>query len=311
MRILDSGQKKHQFWSIAFDPTGQLLAAGGAYGPVVLWDVTTGERHARFSDLPYAAPALVFHPTNGRLLLPTDRGLQACDVKTGVLTAVGSGIRSTVLPTFAPDKDRAVYCDRLAGRSVLSAAIRLGESAQATVWDTRISDSADVIGVAVDLTDLGDGKHFASAEYTVGQSSQRNYRVAVRSWADGSVVRSASNIFGSDARLFSSRVSGAIIIQNGMGLRVYRADELAAVPHVIRNDNRKHFTGIAFHPSGRFLAATSNDATVKLYDTATWEVSRTFIWDIGRMRSIAFSPDGTLAAAGSDTGKVVVWDVDV
>ncbi len=80
---------------------------------------------------------------------------------------------------------------------------------------------------------------------------------------------------------------------------------------VVENDNKKHFTGIAFHPSGRYLAATSNDATVKLYDTTTWEVARTFTWEIGRMRSIAFSPDGTLAAAGSDTGKVVVWDVDL
>ena len=82
---------------------------------------------------------------------------------------------------------------------------------------------------------------------------------------------------------------------------------LAAIP----SDNRKQFTGIAFHPSGRYLAATSNDKTVKLYDTTSWEVARTFTWDIGRMRSIAFSPDGTLAAAGSDSGKVVVWDVDV
>jgi WD40 repeat protein len=79
----------------------------------------------------------------------------------------------------------------------------------------------------------------------------------------------------------------------------------------VTNDTRYKFTGIAFHPSGRYLAATSNDATVKFYDTTSWEVAKTFTWDAGRMRSIAFSPDGTLAAAGSDTGKVVVWDVDL
>jgi WD40 repeat protein len=79
----------------------------------------------------------------------------------------------------------------------------------------------------------------------------------------------------------------------------------------LRNDNKRHFTGIAFHPSGKYLAATSNDETVKLYDTATWEVARTFTWDVGKMRSIAFSPDGMLAAAGSEKGQVVVWDVDI
>ena len=68
---------------------------------------------------------------------------------------------------------------------------------------------------------------------------------------------------------------------------------------------------LAFHPSGRFLAATSNDATVKLYDTATWKRAQSFDWNIGRLRSVAFSPDGMLAAGRGARGKIVVWDVDL
>src|SRR5262249_4837627 len=79
----------------------------------------------------------------------------------------------------------------------------------------------------------------------------------------------------------------------------------------LRSGSRKQFTGIAFHPSGRYLAATSNDATVKLYDTTTWKLAHTFTWKICPLKCIAFSPDGNLAAAGSDKGKVVVWDVDL
>ena len=92
---------------------------------------------------------------------------------------------------------------------------------------------------------------------------------------------------------------------------VFSVEDFSEPATTLRNDGRKHFTGVAFHPSGKYLAATSNDATVKLYDTTTWEVARTFTWDIGRMRSVAFSPDGTLAAAGSDKGQVVVGDVDL
>jgi WD40 repeat protein len=91
---------------------------------------------------------------------------------------------------------------------------------------------------------------------------------------------------------------------------VWRRDSWSKPTATLKNDGMKHFTGIAFHPSGRYLGATSNDQTVKLYDTTTWKVAKTFTWKIGRMRSIAFSPDGTLAASGSDSGKVVVWDVD-
>jgi hypothetical protein len=40
-------------------------------------------------------------------------------------------------------------------------------------------------------------------------------------------------------------------------------------------------------------------------------VTQAFNWEIGRLRSVAFSPDGMLAAAGGDRGKIVVWDVDL
>jgi WD40 repeat protein len=95
-------------------------------------------------------------------------------------------------------------------------------------------------------------------------------------------------------------------------IRVYRlTDPFGHRTATIESDTRKHLTDLAFHPSGRYLAATSNDKTVKLYDTATWNVARSFTWNVGRVRSVCFSPDGTLAAAGGENGQIVVWDVDL
>ena len=82
-------------------------------------------------------------------------------------------------------------------------------------------------------------------------------------------------------------------------------------PVAIRNDTRRHFTAAAYHPGGRHLFTTSNDATVTVWDTTEWVRVRRFDWEIGRLRAVAVSPDGQLAAAGSDRGTVVVWDVDL
>jgi WD40 repeat protein len=94
-------------------------------------------------------------------------------------------------------------------------------------------------------------------------------------------------------------------------LTVWRTDDLDRPPVRLKNEGRKYYTDIAFHPSGRYLAATSNDTTVKLYETTTWQTARTFAWEIGRLRSVAFSADGCRAAVGSDKGKILIWDVDL
>ncbi|HUR55881.1 MAG TPA: WD40 repeat domain-containing protein [Gemmataceae bacterium] len=81
-------------------------------------------------------------------------------------------------------------------------------------------------------------------------------------------------------------------------------------PKVVANDSRLHFTAAAYDPTGRYLFTTSNDATVVVWDTESWERVRRFTWKIGRLRSVAVSGDGAQAAAGSEKGEVVVWDVD-
>lgn len=101
-----------------------------------------------------------------------------------------------------------------------------------------------------------------------------------------------------------------LVARTGTSLLVWDASDLHSKPRKVRG-GKQHFTSIAFHPSGRYLAATSNDTTVRLYDTASWQVAKTFAWEAGRLRSVAFAPDGLLAAVGTDSGKIVVWDIDL
>jgi WD40 repeat protein len=72
------------------------------------------------------------------------------------------------------------------------------------------------------------------------------------------------------------------------------------------------FRGPRFHPSGRFLAAggANLDGGVYCWNVGTWEELVGYRWPVGPVACVAFSPDGTLAAAGGERGRVLVWDVD-
>ena len=66
---------------------------------------------------------------------------------------------------------------------------------------------------------------------------------------------------------------------------------------------------IAFSPDGMTVASGSEDGTVRLWDTGTWEHKRTLTGHTDQVDSVAFSLDGKLLATGSDDGTVILWKV--
>lgn len=93
----------------------------------------------------------------------------------------------------------------------------------------------------------------------------------------------------------------------GTRIRVWRvasAEVLASLSH-----RRQVPASCAFSADGRKFGVLFQDA-VWLYDTITWRVATTLRCPIGRLRTLAFAPDGTTAAASSDRGKVVVFDLE-
>lgn len=72
------------------------------------------------------------------------------------------------------------------------------------------------------------------------------------------------------------------------------------------------FRGPRFHPSGRFLAAggANLDGGVYCWSVGTWQELAGYRWPVGPVTCVTFGPDGTLAAAGGEKGRILVWDVD-
>lgn len=90
---------------------------------------------------------------------------------------------------------------------------------------------------------------------------------------------------------------------------VYDADTGQPAGELV-HPRRPYLTGLAVGPSG-MIATSRNDGTVTFWDPDTLQVITRYDWQLGRLASVAFSPDGTLAAAGTEDGRVVVWDVDL
>ena len=286
---------------VVFAPDGRGLAAAGKYG-VYYWRSFADDPKPALLDGPECT-GLGFTPDGAHLVLALASGslcAQRLDSQGSIIVPLEKAHTALAV---CPATGLAV-AERWSGGEM--SGWRVGsDGTPVCVWAVDAKHGS--IGSSVAFAP--DGSWFVRAARGF-EPDINTYRLVLHDPATGAEIGTCPGDVWVSAGPAVSPDKEWIAFANGILLRVQSVRDPRRYETAV-NDNTHQYTGLAFHPSGRFLAATNNDATVKLFDTTTCKLARTFTWDIGRMRSVAFSPDGTLAAAGSDKGKVVVWDVDL
>lgn len=312
---------KGEVTHLAFNPSGALLAVSGGRRALELWDVTANNKWGRYANnLHFRDGPTHFHPTKPLCFAAASYGIAEIetDTKKARVTGVSKYPMQNQMGVTAMTADGSGFVCQLGGfygRELLLLRWRENDLLQPG-WKVEGSSQKGRTKLLLrpfSLAASPDGKSLFSIDSVQRQGMWvwKPGQVTIRRMKDGEMLSSADLPSGTTAAIAIAPDSRQFATFRNNKLTIWNAADLKAKPHEIKNDNRSRFTGVAYHPSGKYLAATSNDTTVKLYDTTTWNIANSFTWEIGMLRSVAFSPDGMLAAAGSATGKVVVWDVDL
>jgi WD40 repeat protein len=166
--------------------------------------------------------------------------------------------------------------------------------------DGRLLATGHMVRVGDKQRSAGVFGHFAVADY--------DYVVRLREFPSCRTVRTIAG-WQQGVRFLAFSPDGSTLVGTD-GPRV-RAWDLAADKELaLHKRGTKHFQGLAFTADGRHLLTVGNDEAVRVWDARSWAEVTTINWTIGALINLALSPDGLRAAAGSDAGKVVVWDLD-
>ncbi len=299
---------------LAFSPDGNAIAAAVEFQGVFLWNLGSHTPSPiRLANGTGSYQGGLQFSRNGRTVCWVADGARREFDRDGKTTSERSFVvtRLTIGVTQSQDGNRVAsqhgfpdFC--LTGW-------RAGDNDSDDEWiRTWNISTADV---AVERPTFSpDGRLFAMlARSAVGDRWSSNpRRVEVRDGATSALLGTGDYPYSIDEPLQFSPDGQQLVGFNDMTLLVWPvpAPGPLGTPKLIRNDTRKQFTALAYHPSGRQLYAASNDEAVHVFDTTHWERVRRFSWGMGRLKSVAISPDGTLAGAGGDRGDVVIWDVD-
>jgi WD40 repeat protein/Flp pilus assembly protein TadD len=271
----------HRGWAscVAFHPDGWCLASGGRQpGDVRLWDLTRPPEHLTL--LPGAsAQALAFGPAGGWLLLAGLHGrLESRDPVSGERR---DGARVDTLDIAVAGQWVTPAC--IAAYSAdgrLLAGVK-GDTRSVALWEVPGGREVATLGAfparAVYVALSADGRRAAAVDWPAARPGQpRDLRV----WdvATRQVLFVARPVLGP-----GPYAHGAVALSPD-GARVAFDDYVAPAPGGAARA-RVRVCDVA---SGRELAALEGGGA--------------------NIQCLAFSPDGRLAAAGDQAGRLVVWD---
>lgn len=306
MRLLEFDS--HETNALAFDATGSRLLLTSSQGSVGVLDLTEDEPTPTWINVPRTRfhMACFSHDGHKLMIAGGHAGLLAYDLTTPKPQLIFEDPAYGLSCTSSPD-----------GRVIGCTSDNTGSRLRCWIWD-NLNDPLIDLGHEqgrwyANPLFLPDGLHFICVE-------RRDVVDDTTSTRDWFALRDIdSNALLADVRI-GTYVTGPLVwcvatqtmfAPQRSQLRGWKPFEPDMPTRATRLQNSKQqINGLAIHPTQPRLLAANNQMYIKVFDTQHWSVITQLSWKIGQTRGVAFSPDGLLAAAISDRGKLILWDFE-
>lgn len=298
--------------TVTIDRSGKWLATAARDGAVRLWDLATGQPHARST--------LFVHPRRGEWVgahfAPDRDVLAVCGDNTIQLMQPSSG---TVLRTLTVEDRSQLHAVQLCRDEQVVAYL---SDFGARVLDLRREDVIlqvpDAAGQAAfedkpnSIALSADGRWLATTYQSDTDGELRLYDLRTRKWVWSHRTEPKFDMFRTGWGLIRSAFSAdgervAAVGNNGDAL-VFDVRN-GKLRHRLRGDG--YFSwGIAFSPDGTRLATGSSDRTVRIWDLVTGETIFSLRGHRDAVQSLTYSPDGQRLVSGGREGVARIWETD-
>jgi WD40 repeat protein len=305
MRIIQSDNPR-PLNLLAVGPNGLVAAASSTFGAgaeAELWEVASGERRFAHRGAATQASAIAFTPDGLYLLRGSSSTISALNTNTGDVTPVGE-FGSGFQFALSQNGTRLVTTGAAGHYSHVACFLVQSDVTLVRLWTDGEHSMQDFDSPVISPN----GARVAIAQRAI---SFARATLAVRDTETGKVLATIPTDPASPVQQLAFTADGSklLVRTESRTVQLFEAATGASAGELV-HPGRPYVTGMAVHPRGPVACARTN-GTVTFWDAEKREQLRTLDWKAGRLVSVAFSPDGSLAAAGTEDGKIVVWDVDV
>jgi WD40 repeat protein len=288
---------------LAFGPDGTKLASGGAERVVHVWDARRQPDADSMAEPPVSRAALAVR-AGGKQLASLGAGtpLRVWDAGSGdsVLSLKDAG----VLRSFAASPDGAWIA---AGLVEENGAPTLG------LWDAATGARKRMLeGPQPPVTALA----FSPDSALLATSGYQSTDVWVWRVAGGEpVLLIPGATDGCSVEALAWHPGGGVLACAGIDwLSTGGSDGRVTLWDVGQRKQLAAFAGgataVAFHPSGKKLAAAMLKHTVRVWELDSEQPAMELIGHFDAVTCLAYSPDGRLLATGGDDHTVRLWDAE-
>ncbi len=311
MRLLQS-QTPRPLDLLAIGALGHVAAGCSAFdvkGNVEVWRVESGERPRAYSPEGDKVSSAAFSDDGQELLIAGLYDIDIVNLITGGVRAVPTIDYGNSLFDRSPDGDQLLVTEfdlKIMSIQLLSFWIMLSDRSYQRLWTDGPHEWRQFRTPAV-----GPSAKRVAVSVREGRDHPRQL-IQIRDGGTGKVLHDIPHDAADPVQQLVFTADGTKLLARFLDHTIKVFDVATGQPAgELVHPRRSFVTGLAVHPNGKAIATSRNDGTVWFWDPTTFRPLTTFDWKLGKLVSVAFATDGSIAAAGTEDGQVVVWDVDL